>query len=1476
MPNQSQFLQQDGTSQADRVQKALDPDYVAVDERSVKDLLVFAQKYAKELRYFNEQNQAAGDWSGFLGDDDTNLLDEVVAYLNNPQPNEALSRPHLVLFLTFLELLQVARAQLNDLTRRHLEFYYREALRLTSRKGVPDQVHALVTLSNGQNQYLLPAGTLLRAGQDSLGRDLFYRSNTDLIANQASVERLKSLYSQKMIIGIREARQTPDLLVEMFPANKDLIAQGNLSDRTFMAMLAMALGTPSPGSPLALYPEKRTVNVAFLSDLDALLAFLPANLYMPFSTFRSLMALKLIQNQTGDQWKRVNDIIEAAGKKRDTNFTLDRSQPDNFEKNLLAALGRKTFGTLFNGLAEVDDIYGLNRRRERKDVTEFIQNSLNMSVPDFIIMMDIVEDINARWRQIYEILRLAGRKKERQVKGHKLLPPEIRSYNADKFSALVSRTLGTITYPKIASMTLANFDDCNREIAKLEDYFHVTAEEFVLIRGINQKEAAQPWEWEQVYAILEDAHTEKVIADRRNALKEKHKNQGFEAMILFALGDPNPGDALPNGREDFQKLNSKTDASYLTEKLFIDPTNYDYIQNVQTKGQNASDDEWNNVYNILERAQSRKRGVQTGRAELEKWDNLYAAADATGVQVRLDAQGEVDTPRWRTFGEGYSGDPTRTVPGNIGFAIASPLLALSEGTRTVTLTMSFRAEKFDKASVELALKDKISPFRVLLSSAKGMVEIPNVMPQLLDAQFTVPDAEAPYQHALQITLTLNEQFPAVAPLTISPLIQTPWPVLQIMLADIPQKSSKTNGPLKRYRAFQALSLEKIFLRVDVAGLTSLTLQNDENVLNAKKPFEPFGYSPVVGSSFYMAHPELSVKRLNNLSLNIDWLAAPDDLNAYYVGYKDYADTTTTPTSPIADNTAFKATLKLFDNRSLFTIGDVQLFNAEKVKTSGASLTNRITIDGAVISRNYPAYQRDLNPTIASEVLDWDRYWKLELLSPNFQHGIYSRAATGCAAKTKDGKSTPYTINTPYNPKIKRLSVGYSSSLEIDLTKTNLDPLADRLYHIEPFGYRDLAGHDLNTGPSFLPQYVNEGELFIGIKNLAAPQSLSLLFQLAEGSADPDLAQQDIQWQYLDGNIWKSLEEGKLLSDSTNGLLNSGIIRFDLAAAQPGTLLPPNLYWIRAAISRNSRSVGDTVAIKAQAISATFVDQNNAPDHLAQPLPAESISGLVEPLAAVTSIQQPYSSFGGKIPEQAANFYIRASERLRHKNRALTIWDYEHMVLEAFPSIFKVKCLPVGSSPDPRLADVIQLIVVPDIKGKLPFDPFEPKSPADVLFQIKKYLEKQNAPFAKFEVRNPIYLRLQVRLGVHLRSAANTGYYRNLLNEELQRYLAPWAYDRSAEIVFGGEINSSLIVNFVEERPYVDYVAGITLFITPPGATVPTIYNPNTAPPLPPDAILVSDRSHVIDLIAEEGYEEEFFSGINYMKIELDFQISTQS
>ena len=99
------------------------------------------------------------------------------------------ARPHVVLFLTFLELLQHAQTQLNDLTRRHLEFYYREALQLSAKQAVPDCVHVLVELADGQDPFLLPQGSLLAAGQDSQGADLFYQTEQDIFANRAKVEQ---------------------------------------------------------------------------------------------------------------------------------------------------------------------------------------------------------------------------------------------------------------------------------------------------------------------------------------------------------------------------------------------------------------------------------------------------------------------------------------------------------------------------------------------------------------------------------------------------------------------------------------------------------------------------------------------------------------------------------------------------------------------------------------------------------------------------------------------------------------------------------------------------------------------------------------------------------------------------------------------------------------------------------------------------------------------------------------------------------------------------------------------------------------------------------------------------------------------------------------------------------------------------------------------------------------------------------------
>ena len=1197
MQNQPQFIRHDGTSQAGRTLKALDPNYVLVDERSTKDLLAFAQKYAQELHYFNESNVSDGDWSGFLGG---LSLEDIQAYLNDPhqfradpQKQALLNRPHLTLFLTFLELLKNARLQMNDLTRRHLEFYYREALRLNSRNGLPDRVHLVVELADNQEQFLLPAGTLFPAGQDTQGEPIYYRSDEDLVANRAVVESVKSLFADKKVIGIPEARENPDILIELIPSNQDVLGEGKLAERSLMAMLMMALSTPVPGAKLDPYPDGRRVDSTLLDELDTLLNFIPNVLYMPVSTFRSLMQQKDDQVVAYEQWATVNNTLETAARVRlnEPKFVLDRSEPANFEKNLLAALGLATFGNFFNELPEVQDVYDLYRRRDRQDVIDFIDTSFYMPLEDFSKIIGIVEDINAGWRQVYEILRSAARKKQLSDPELTLQPPQIRAYDADKFTALIARTLGEIDYSSIQGARPTSLDACRDRIVELETYFHVTAEQFIFIRRtIANGDNAQPWELDQVYTILEDAHRDKALVSRRNDLKTIREKEGFQAMILYALGDPNQGDNLPDSKK-FEALDPVQDSDYLTSQLFLEPANFTFILNVQLKGQNATADDWDHVYTILETSQRRKRQWVDPLAQIEKWENVYVAPDATTLQVRNGAEEEDTTPRWRTFGKGFSpedGNGANPIPGRIGFAISSPMLELAEGKRAITLTLEFLEENFDRDAIALDIQNP-SPFRFLLSTEKEMREVENVELQLLDPGTKIPGVEQAFARALQATLLLDEQTPAVTALVSGSEDILPWPVLKILLADLPQEK---DGPLKRYRAFEHLALERIHLRVDVSGITKFAGQNDNGVLDPKNPFEPFGTSPVTGSSFSFAQLELCSKKLDQLTFNIDWLGAPDDFSSYYLGYLKSDERETDPTgnlstSPFSDNTNLKAGLKLFDNRSFYDMGSLQLFNANSNnKKKGAASPGQSVIGQDAITAGYQNYHRTIFSSAVPEVLGWPRYWQLELLAPDFQHTAYPRVAAGCANKIvpgtgSDPKPQPFIVNQPYTPKIKRLMIGYSSSQVIDLTRNDLDQQVDRLYHILPFGYYDLAAS--TAAPySFLPEIQNEGELTIGLKDLAPPQNLCLLFQMAEGSADPDLEREPVQWSFLDGNSWSSLDDGRLLSDSTNGLLNSGILRFNLPAVKPSSLMPPGLYWLRAAIARNSRSVADIIAIQPSA------------------------------------------------------------------------------------------------------------------------------------------------------------------------------------------------------------------------------------------------------------------------------------------------------
>jgi hypothetical protein len=1437
------FVQhRDGVSQAQRLQPALDPDYVAVDERSLEDLLAFVRQYAKELRYYSLHDVPDGDWSAFLGPD--LAVDDVVTFLRDPdavpaQTAQQFRRPHVVLLLTFLQLLRHAQQQMNTLTRRHLDFYYQQVLRMGKRPAVPDQVNVLVDLAAGVDRALLPAGTRLQAGTDSLEQPLVYQTDRLLVASRAQVARLSSLYVEKQIKGIREAR-------ELHTGPKD---------EAFIRMLEVAFGEPKPGDPLPKYPTGQTVDYGVLLALSRLVDFVRTDLFLEFFEFRELMRLKRQRDQGASDWTRINQLLEKVGRTRTGNasFRLDPRDPRDFDANLIAALGRSPD---FRGLTEVEHIYDLyaehNRRRE--DVQRFIREQLFFTdINDFDEMMRIkVRIIDSTWREINGLLEKAGRRK-RNDPGY-ILP--VAHPTSPAFGTNLDAAVGPVNF---AAAGVTNIDDYHSAFRRVEEFLFMPAANFTAIMETAQKTDATSQDWDGVYAIVAAAHAEKVYAARRAELKKVREAEGVDAMLRDALGETQAEMGGPPLDRVKAFITREVDRKALTEAI--------------------GHEDWDEVYRLVEIAQRNREHFPEPVAQKEEWRNLYPVADATTVGVMVSSEQETASSRWKTFGRAplaVAKDPPPAP--SFGWAICSPILSLGQGVRTITLTLGFAPEQFDDRAIASVLS--AAPFQVHLSTEKGWVvhDAVTLKSGAYAALGRVTDPPAASLKALQFEIALTEQAEPIAPLAMEAGgITTPCPMLRLLLQQIWTADGDAGDKgryVTHYQPFKDLLLIRAHIRVEVRGLTDLQIENDETALDASKPFEPFGAAPAVGSGFLIGHPELVAKKLNDLTFHLEWMGVPEKLGEHYRNY-DAAN--------LKDNTSFTATISVVDKRLTVPLASqARLFpDADARAPHTITLAN---VPAAVQNgRRGHVYEREPRVIVGEDLRSWGRYLRWELNAPDFQHAVYTRILTkksielaNAIGKQQEVKAADYQVNPPYTPKIKNLSVDYSSSAEVVLSAYQPGAAIDRLFHIQPFGSHEVHPDPQTSQYRFLPRYDNEGELYIGFRDVFPPQTLTVLFQMAEGSADPDVEPDRVQWSYLSGDRWVSLENGGILEDTSRGLINTGIIEFSLPPALPNALLSPDLYWIRAAVARYADSVCDTVSIHTQAVSATFADQDNDPNHLSRPLAAETITQLLEPLPDVSAIRQPYTSYGGKVAEQDSHLYTRVSERLRHKQRALTIWDYEHLLLERFPQLYKVKCLPARVTAQPDEGGRVEIIVIPDIRNKLPFNPFEPKAPADLLTDIAAYVADKAPGFAAISVENAYYVPVKVRFAVRFLPRGNDGFYRRLLNDEIVRFLSPWAYEGGADIVIGGKIYANTLIDFIEERSYVDYVAEVKLFSSEDRRTFrPAVASPGEGSYVAtdrPNGVLVSVRQHEIDMIAETGYEAETFRGINYMKIELDFTV----
>ncbi|HEH9402155.1 TPA: hypothetical protein SIA35_004275 [Aeromonas sobria] len=171
-----------------------DSDFM-LDERSVLSYLRFIEKYTKKVPFKSSDSKDSNskNWADYLFMDG-NTPTTLAEMYNNPSTANGYTLPHQAFMLAMLKMLETPRELINYFPDAHRDLYYRELLALQEKTAVPMNLAVSVELDRYTSELMIPAGTLLDAGQDSQGKPINFCLDKDLLANRSKWQDLRWCY----------------------------------------------------------------------------------------------------------------------------------------------------------------------------------------------------------------------------------------------------------------------------------------------------------------------------------------------------------------------------------------------------------------------------------------------------------------------------------------------------------------------------------------------------------------------------------------------------------------------------------------------------------------------------------------------------------------------------------------------------------------------------------------------------------------------------------------------------------------------------------------------------------------------------------------------------------------------------------------------------------------------------------------------------------------------------------------------------------------------------------------------------------------------------------------------------------------------------------------------------------------------------------------------------------------------------------
>lgn len=866
---------------------------------------------------------------------------------------------------------------------------------------------------------------------------------------------------------------------------------------------------------------------------------------------------------------------------------------------------------------------------------------------------------------------------------------------------------------------------------------------------------------------------------------------------------------------------------------------------------------------------------------------VYAAPEANsrdGLGERFIGNEKL----WPPFGEEQFDRPKndrRMIAADLGWAIASPMLELEEGKRSINIRLHFERESM--ATLQLLIRDisqneKLSredafskiflnSLKMELSSSEGWYEV--------DTGGLLPpnDWQRP---ELRLQLNLSAAAPPIIAYGEAELgeeFHPEYPVLRIL--------HRRQDAIYPYSFLKELKLESIHLEVDVQEAKKFVLFNEFGQVDPRMPFQPFGPTPRQGAYFLLGKAELFKKELSDLAFQIEWHNLPKERRGFQDYYNVYPER--------IRNSSFKVGFSALNANTFHPAeGEAPLkYSLFKTDLFSSGVRKKTRIDGIPIERlSWEAKPNSSLPPVYDNTTS-NGFFRFELLEPEMGFGtdvyqdLFTRIVTENASPRNRKKPPQELPKQPYIPVIREMTVDYKAVSQINIVAVETVARADeeaRLYHIHPFGIHCIHSEEGTESRYLLPRYDEDGYLFMGLENLEPPTQLALLFELRyPRNVEVKDDDPDFQWSYWTGEDWQYFSREQLLSDTTAGFTQSGIIQLVLPRdMERGTnILDKELHWLRISVRGKVEGLAHCALLTTQAVQAVWV-HNGSTERLAKPLPAGSIERLASPVPVIREVEQPFPSFGGIPGESKLGFYIRSSERLRHKYRAVSVWDYERLILSEFPDIYQVKCVQHQQHEDFVEKGQLILVLLPKFEPKNSY--VEPLVNQSRLAEVQEFVARIASPFGSVLVRNPLYERLKISCGVYFQKGKNNGNFLKKLNQDIMRFISPWMFEQSHPIELGGSLNKDVVLSFVEKMDYVQFVTKFSMvqvYTDARGYDLEDTARDQSNSPLvratTPWSILVPLEEQPISFLEAESFQEPEKAGIETMIVGTDFIITEE-